>query len=87
MSPNMECHSKCNDFQNGMSFKIEYHSVGNVTNNGILLKKRMSLKMENTQMKYHSKWNVTNNGMAHKWNFTQNEISLKIKCNSKWNVT
>ena len=34
----MECHSKWNVTQNGMSFKMECHSERNITQNGISLK-------------------------------------------------
>ena len=72
----MECLTKLNVSQNGMShkmecqlngllLKMEYHSKLNVTQNFMLLK-----------MEYHSKWNVT----LLKRNVTQNEMSFKIKC-------
>ena len=44
----MECYSKWNVAQNGVSLKMECHTKWNVTQNG------MSLKM-----KCHSNWNVT----------------------------
>ena len=34
----MECHSKWNVTQNGVSIKMEYHSKWKVTHDGILLK-------------------------------------------------
>ena len=63
----MECHSKWNVTQKGMSLKMEYHSKWNVTQNG------MSLKIE-----YHSTWNVNKNLMSlnmechSKWNVIKN---------------
>ena len=41
----IECHTKCNVTQNGMSLKREGHSKLNVTQNVIVTWNTMSLKM------------------------------------------
>ena len=81
LSLRMECHSKLNVTQNGMSLKKECHSEWNIAQNW------MSLKMDR-----HSKWNVTQHVISlkmechSKWNVTENEMSLKMECHSKWKV-
>ena len=61
----MECHSKWNFTQNGMSLKMECH----VTKNLISPKMECHSKMNVTQngislkMECHLKWNVTQIGM------------------------
>ena len=57
-----------------MSFKMEFHSKWDVTQNV------MSLKWNITKMLCDSKWNVTQNGMSLK-------MSLKVNCHLKRNVT
>ena len=88
----MECHSKLNVTQNGMSLKqnvpqygmslkVECCTTSSFTQNGISIK-----------MKCHSKWIFTQHGMSHKtechskWNVTQNGISLITECHSKWKI-
>ena len=66
----MECHSKWNVVQNGMSFKMECHSKWNVTENG------MSLNLE-----CRPKWNVTQNGIrassdSENLSFTQKTLGI-----------
>ena len=65
-------------------YPIIYHP----TQNGMLLKMILLLKMES-----HLKWNVTQNGISLKsefhlkWNVTHNGMLLKMKYHSNWNVT
>ena len=72
----MECNSKWNVIQKGMSLKMKCHS-----------RNRMPLKAE-----CHLKWNDIKNGMSlkmqchSKLNFNQSKMSLK-KMSFKWNVT
>ena len=40
----MECHSKCNVTQNGMTFKLKCHVRWNITQNRISLKKEFLSK-------------------------------------------
>ena len=61
MSLKMECNSKWNVTQDGMSLTKEFPMKWNVTEN------EMSLETE-----CHSKWSVTKNAMSLKFNVTQN---------------
>ena len=62
----MDCHSKWNVIQNGMSPKMECHSKGNFTKMDChskwnITRNKMSLKLES-----HSNLNVTKIGMSFK---------------------
>ena len=66
MSLKMECYSKWNVAQNGLSLKMECHTKWSVTQNG------MSLKM-----KCHSNWNVTQIQMSFKIKWPLKYINIK----------
>ena len=67
----MECHSKLNVTQNGISLKGNTIEKGMSFKMECLFKNGMSLKME----------------CPLKWKFTPNGMSLQMECHSNWNVT
>ena len=83
----MECHSKWNLSQHGMSLKLECHSNWNVIQ--IWCQSNWNV----TQIKCHSNINVTQFGKSLKlechsnWNVTQIKMLLKLECHPNWNVT